>query len=548
MKKIISLLLVLVMAFTIQMPASAFELRLSGGDVPVVTIYGDGEPIYSKDGTEKIFHFSEIVDQLMSSAKDSLGESLVNMLKPFFVDGIAKDNWDSFYAVLEQEMSRIFAKSRYSDDGENINGSDVHPDRRKKMEELAARDAKKVNGEYYYRDYQFWYDWRQDPYKTADEFHSYIEAIKVTTGKPKVSVIARCLGTSVIMAYIDKYGTGSLHGISFDGSIAAGAEIVSEIISGKSDVDLTALNRMLNDLNNDGTVGLDSFILATIDLLARTLNAVGFDLEETAAHKKLAAGVFAAGSRATFFTWPGYWALVSPEDYDDAITGVFGPEGSAERVKYAKLIEKVDKYQKNVSRRMETLLKGAEADGVKIGIIAKYGYQIAPVIESKDMVADQYVTVEKASFGATTTTVYDTFSDEYIAKRVAEGKGKYISPDKHIDASTCIFPDYTWFTKGISHSNWTSLESALLFQVVTADEQLTIDDFDLTQFIMYDKETGNGYPMTEENCNTEPWEADKNYDRPENIIGKIIAFFKSFVNWIKELFGFASDLVQEKTK
>ena len=66
--------------------------------------------------------------------------------------------------------------------------------------------------------------------------------------------------------------------------------------------------------------------------------------------------------------------------------------------------------------------------------------------------------------------------------------------------------------------------------------------------MVYDVATATASPMTEENCNTEPWEADKNYDRPENIIGKIIAFFKSFVNWIKELFGFASDLVQEKTK
>ena len=545
MKKLISLLLVLVMAFTLVMPAAAFDLRLTGGDVPVITIYGDGEPLYNADGTEKIFHFSEIVDQLMSSAKDSLGESLINMVKPFFAEGLAKDEWDNFYAVLEQEMSRIFAKSRYSDDGENIDGSDVHPDRRKQMAEFADRDAKVVNGEYHYRDYQFWYDWRQDPYKTADEFAAYIEAIKTKTQKPKVAVIARCLGTSVLMAYIDKYGTGSLHGISFDGSVAAGAELVSEMISGKSDIDLTALNRMLSDLKNDGTMGLDSFVLATVDLLARTLTAVGFDLEETAAHKKLAAGVFAAGSRATFFTWPGYWALVTPEDYEAALTGVFGPEGSAERVKYAGLIKKVDNYHKNVVCEMDNLLQAAAEDGVKIGIIAKYGYQIAPVIESKDMVADQYVTVEKASFGATTTTIYDRFSDEYIAEKAKTGDDKYISPDRHIDASTCLFPKYTWFTKGISHSTWTDLESALLFQVVTADEQLTIDDFDLSQFIMYDKETGNGYPMTKDNCDIEPWNTDKSYDRPANILEKLVALAKAFVNWIKEFFAFTGRLTEK---
>ena len=546
MKKLLSLLLVLVMAFTLVMPAAAFDIVTTGSDVPVVTIYGDGEPLYDTEGN-KIFHFKEIVNQLMDSAKDSLGESLVNMIKPFFVDGIGNDNWDSFYAVLEQEMSRIFAKSRYSNDGENIDGSDVHPDRRNTMKEFVSRDSAKVNdtGSYHARDYQFWYDWRQDPYKTADEFNQYIKDIKEITGKPKVSVLARCLGTSVLMAYIDKYGTADLHGIAFDGSIAAGAEIVSEMISGKSDVDLTALNRMLSDLNNDGSVGLDAFLLATLDLVAKGLTSVGFDLEETDIHKKLAPGVFAAASRATFFTWPGYWALVTPEDYEDALTGVFGPEGSAERVKYAKLIEKIEYYQMNVTREMETLLKNAEKDGVKIGIIAKYGYQIAPVIESKDMVADQYVTVEKASFGATTTTIYDKFSDEYIAEKAKTGDDKYISPDRHIDASTCIFPDYTWFTKGISHSTWTDVETSLLYQVITADKQLTIDDFDCSQFIMYDNATGTAYAMTEENCDVEPWNTDKSYDRPETTKEKLVSLAKALLNWVKEFIGFVGRMIEK---
>ena len=545
MKKIVSLLLVVVMAFTIVMPVTAIDLRTNGSDIPVIAIYGDGEPLYDTEGN-KIFHFKEIVNQLMSSAKDSLGESLVNMLKPFVVDGVIKDEWDNFYAVLEQEMGRIFAASRYDKNGENINGSDIHPDRRKTMAEYANRDTEKLNGSYYFRDYQFWYDWRQDPYKTADEFNAYIKAIKKTTGKPKVSVLARCLGTSVLMAYIDKYGTDDLHGIAFDGSVVAGAEIVSELISGKSDIDLNALNRMLSDLSNDGTVDLNDFILATVDLVAKSLTSFGFDLEKTAIHEKLAPGVFAAGTRATFFTWPGYWALVTPEDYEDALTGVFGPEGSKERKEYAKLIEKVDYYHKNVTCKLPDLLKNAEKAGVKIGVIAKYGYQIAPVVESKDMVADQYVTVEKASFGATTTTIYDTFSDEYIAEKAKTGDDKYISPDKHIDASTCLFPDYTWFTKGITHSEWTTLETALLFQVITADKQLTINDFDCSQFIMYDKSTGNGYPMTEENCNTEPWNTDKSYDRPENFIEKITALFKSIANWLKEFVAFISETVKEK--
>ena len=77
MKKLISLILVLVMAFTIVMPASAFELRLTGGDVPVVTIYGDGEPLYNADGTV----YGEAVDSVESyiarTAESELNESIM---------------------------------------------------------------------------------------------------------------------------------------------------------------------------------------------------------------------------------------------------------------------------------------------------------------------------------------------------------------------------------------------------------------------------------------------------------------------------------------
>ena len=151
---------------------------------------------------------------------------------------------------------------------------------------------------------------------------------------------------------------------------------------------------------------------------------------------------------------------------------------------------------------------------------------------------DNSTTVEKASFGATTSTVYEPLSDEYIAERVAQDKGKYISPDKRIDASTCFFPDSTWFTKGITHSKWTDFETSVLFRVVTADRQLTIDDFEYTQFVVYDNETETAYPMTEENCNTESWEANKNLDRPDSDVGLYFSWLKSFITWIIEFVNF----------
>lgn len=538
MKKIVSVLLITVMLFAFSAPAFAAEYEVGKSPIPVVTIYGDGEPIYDAEKKVKLFQFNEILNMLGGSEEGALGEATVNVLTPFLVEGILNDEWDNYYAALEKEIGEIFTEVRYDENGENWNGSGISQLATDVQNSQLSRDAKDANGHYMYYDYHFFYDWRQDPMKTADEFHAYVEKVKELTGANKVAIIARCLGTSVVMAYLQKYGTDSVHGVSFNGSVAAGGEIISEPISGKFVLDVNAINRMISDFETIGWFGLDSFITSSIDLAAKALAATGFELSETEIYGKLVQGVTSALALSTFFTWPGYWALVCEDDFDDALYYVFGDENSEKRETYKNLITKIEDYHYNVMCNIDSIFDELKANDVKVGVIAKYGFQLAAIAESRDYVADQFATVNKASFGATTGTVYEDLSDEYIAARVAEGKGKYISPDKKIDASTCAFPDSTWFTKGITHSKWTDFETSVLLKVVTADTQLTIDDFEYTQFVVYDNETETAYPMTEENCKTEAWEADKKFDRPETQKHTLFAFVFALLNWLVEFFHF----------
>ncbi len=536
MKKIISILLTVVMVFSLAVPALAYNFPnvFSGSDIPVIAIFGDGEAIYDTEGN-KIFHFSEMFSMLGGSEEGAASEAMQNVLKPFLIEGILFDEWDNYYDALGKEIGDIFAEAQYDKNGENPNGSDISKNVRNIMAENLKVDKKLQRGSYYVYDYQFWYDWRQDPLATADEFNEYIKGVKEITGAPKVSIIARCLGTTIVLAYISKYGTDDIHGISFNGSVADGGEIISETISGKFELNLNAINRMLADFNELGMLEMDDFITSSIDLAAKSSELVGFQFEETEIYGKLAQGVTSALALSTFFTWPGYWALVAEEDYEDALLYVFGEEGSEKRQEYALLIEKIENYHNNVTKEIWNIMQELKDNNIIVGVIAKYGFQIAPVIESCDTIGDQFASVTRASFGATTTTVYDTFSEEYIEVRRAEGKERYISPDKHVDASTCFFPDSTWFTKGITHSKWTDFETSLLYQVITADRQLTINDFDCTQYIVYDSDTNTVEPMTEENCNTEAWLTDKSYDKPQTFIGKIVAYFKALTSWFRDL-------------
>ena len=171
-------------------------------------------------------------------------------------------------------------------------------------------------------------------------------------------------------------------------------------------------------------------------------------------------------------------------------------------------------------------------------VVSKYGVQMIPTCESADLVGDQIASLYRSTFGATTSTVLTTLSDEYIEKQTNAGLGKYISPDKQVDASTCFWPDNTWFIKGVTHSDWTSFENNLTYTVITADRQYTINDFtDCGQYmvaipqrdedgnIKYGRD-GSSYmyadyvEMTVDNCHVEAWADD--VDAEKNGITKFV--------------------------
>lgn len=551
MKKLISAVLIIATIFGCSAVAFAgVDANESHSQIPVIRISGDGEALYDPDGN-KIFHYKDVAklvkgDSESGTDNSEMYKAMAENLLPAIVKGAVTDNWDDMYAALEEEISKIFANSLLDENGNVTNGSGLSEKRKEEMAKKRAYDQKGPKGFYAWEDYWFHYDWRLDPMETADEFNSFVKDIKASTGCEKVGIMATCLGTNIVMAYVAKYGVEDIQGIGIDGSVVGGAEILSETICAKFDVAPVAVARLLRDVEGLGMFSMDAFITETIDMLVQTGTLEGIiSTTENLLYDKLIAGATSALALSTFYTWPNYWACVCPEDYEDAKYYVFGEEGSAKREKYAGLIAKLDAYDAAVRQRVPELLQSIKDGGANLGVISKYGFQMIPICATSDAISDQFASVPRTSFGATTSTVYDTLSDEYIAQRVAEGKGKYISPDKQIDASTCMFPDYTWFVKGSSHSDWTSYELKIMLEVATADRQLTIEDFPYTQFFVYYDNINEAEPMTEENCHTEFWTADESIDKPANVFEQMKVSFDAIIRWLKALFVFISEKIAE---
>lgn len=549
MKKIVSVLLTLCLVLSCVPVALAVE-PIEVCDDPVIYIAGDSGRIYYDNDT-KYFSIDDVFGLIDGNGtedvdkKSKIYETTAKILLPFILEGIAFDKWDNYYAAVENEIGEMFAPVVLDENGNVPAGSDCGIGNVNKVDRIRkmTTDLADANGKYGERTYQYSYDWRLDPIELADDLHEYIEGVKKATGRDRVSITTKCLGTNVVLAYINKYGTDSIKGLGIDVATSNGADFLSGIVSGDFTIDGGALVRLANDLENSGNISVHPLIKATVELLSNTgvLNTLTATARKLI-YAKIEYGIISALGTSTMMTFPCYWALVTTEDFDSALDYVFGKEGSKKREKYAGLIEKVTFYNETIKKHVNDILRSTQVPGkdgkkVNLCIITKYGTQMLPVTKSHSgVVGDYYVSANKSSFGATTSTIYDTLSDEYIAQRIAQGKGKYISPDKQIDASTCLYPDYTWFIKGCEHGFFPWDETKLLLTVMDADRQLTIDDFHWTQYMVFDYATRTCSTMTEENCHNESWKADEKLEKPQTKAERLISFLRSILNWFKTLF------------
>ena len=546
MKKIISVLLTVLMILPLALPASAQKINPeeSKSQIPVIRILGDGEPMYDAEGN-RLFHIRSMFNESGEETEEEKGDnaelyaSVINVLMPFLIDGLLNDEWDAYYENLQKEIGELTGDAKLDCNGNPVEGTGISETRQKFMDYASTHNKKGSKGYYGLYDYHFWYDWRLDPLESADKLHTYIQAVKKVTKCNKVAINASCIGTIVTTAYVKKYGVSDIQGIGYTGSLANGAEILSESISGKFDTNSAAINRILMDSAYLGIFNFGDFINTTIDMVLATgvIDFLEKDIRDNL-YNKLVYGVTSALALSTFYTYPSYWAAVSAEDYEDALVHVFGENYADPDHEYAGLIKKIENYNVEVRQQFPEIIKSISAGGANFAAIAKYGFQILPICKSYDAVSDQFVSVKRASFGATTSTIYEPLEESYILSRQQLGFGKYISPDKQIDASTCIYPDYTWFVKNSSHSEYTDYEKKLLYDVSTADRQLTVEDFPWSQFMVYDYDTDTMVAMTEENCNTEQWQADEEVDNQSNFFKVLTNFIKKLLNWFKQLFSF----------
>ncbi|MGN0448548.1 MAG: hypothetical protein ACI4GC_08390 [Acutalibacteraceae bacterium] len=546
MKKVISVVLSFIIIICAIAPAAVAADSTVNSSVPVIYIAGDSGPLAYDNGTKQ-FTIGDMLNIFKNSDDDSISEAAFNILLPFLIQGIAFDEWDGYYDAVYKEFSDVFKPILLDENGNPNTDCDIPQWQKDEMARAKYENRVNPDGTYREKAYYFYYDWRLDPIELADRLNAYIEDVKAATGSDKVSLTVKCLGSNTVLSYVNKYSTDSLKGVGIDVSTSMGADFMSGMLCGEFGVDGNSISRFLTDYSerDDFYSEIVPFVTSTINLLESVgvIDKLG-EVARAELYSKIEYGIISALALSTYMTFPGYWAVVKADDFDKALNYVFGEEGSEKRIQYKGLIDKITYYNDTVKKNVYPIMQKLADGGVNLCIVAKYGMQMVPTIKDGSVLADDYVSVYNASFGATTSTVYDTLSEEYIANQVERGLGRYISPDKQIDASTCLFPDYTWFFKGVDHGNYIRQEANLIMTVMDADRQLTVDDFDLTQYIVYDNATGVAEAMTEENCHNEYWTADEKVDRPQTEVEKFYSKMLNLIKWLTEFFKMFSAIIK----
>ncbi len=554
MKKIISCLLVFSLVFVFIAPVASAETQR----LPIVYIRGNGEPLYDSEGNLLVtgldnvsFGDDSAEGEDADVTKDKIVEAAVNILKPFVLEGMLFDEWDNYGKAIYDELAPLFGENVGLDENGNPkNGTGVDKAKLANSEKN-AKSAWNYNNN---RDYEFCFDWRLSPYDHVDRLHQYVLDIMAATGKKQVNMYGRCLGGGLLMAYLERYGhLGHVKNVMFVDILSNETTVISKAMSGKVEFDAAHLENYMAQLDFCGRVNqgqgfvfsdiLNEIVFKTMDFFNQInvtdelLNGVEHLYSQL--YQALIPAIMHASGMATQVN---YWTCVAEDDMDRALLLMFGEEGSELREKYAGLIDKILYYREHVSSDLTGFYDGLRENGIHFGFYAKYGFLNAPFTEEAYLPCDALVSLTHATFGATTAPVGRTLTDEYIASRVKEGYGKYISADKTIDLSTAYSPDTTWILKNAHHDVSTPVYG-VIYEFLNGTNE-TVDTLTSgCQFMIYDYDSGKASEMTEDNCGDLAFmhKAPKK-SNPFSILTAFFEFISMLIDVISGLFDGSLDL------
>lgn len=479
--------------------------------VPLVTVSAQGEnerlypTIYIHGFMAKDVYMNPDdpdSDTAWPLASDSIKTTVVEALPVLAKFALTKD-WDTFGAELSDVFAKLFAPVCCDTNGDVSNGTGVR---------FPYPEKEEVNAEGMY---SFDYDWRLDPLVIADQLNEYIDYILEASGSDKVNLICHSFGGVVTMSYLALYGNEKIAGVCFFASAPYGERYNGEMMSGNIGVAGEGLTEYLKGMLSDNDYNyLISFALDVLNMsgiLEPICACANYTID------KILPIAAAEAVLPLFANWLPIWSMVPDEYLDGAMDYVFGNVYKDED--RSVIISRIEEFNEKVRSKREEILADLNENAHLI-IISGYGLSTVPLILNWQCESDDTIDTKNTSFGATVAPYGETLGEDYLAKAKAE----YISPEKNIDASTCQYPEQTWFIHNMKHTASNDCLDEMMLTLLRSEEQPTVNTYaQYPRFLEFSEQDDTVLPHTE----AQP---------PLTFLQKLINAFKDIIKLIASLF------------
>ncbi len=478
MKKIVSIFLAVILTFSVSAASfSSYATDKCGcSNTPIVYVTGFAmTDLVANPGTDE-------QHKVFVPESKTIISAVAKLVIPAVMLRITGD-YESFARSLSAILNEALKDAACDDSGEPLN------------ETVDVSFRVGPMAEHGYRmDNRFNYDWREDVFDIAAELNDYIEKTKELTRHDKVVLKAESMGGAVVMTYLKQYGSGSVDTVIMQSSAFNGITLVGGLFTGDINIKTeSVMNYIANFIegNDSTTVFLRSLFYA---LLAAVLSPVCGELDT----------VFTKGKdilyedclRDLFGNLAGVWTFVPNEYYEQA------KEYMLDDTENAALIKKLDAYHYGVMDSTKQILDEAISGGMKLAIISNYGKAAVPVLSDDGYQSDFLIDTARTSLGATCADFGKTLGDGYT-QSVADGHD-HVSCDNAVDASTCMYPEYTWFIKDMMHTWYTTGYYDFTWQLAQYGSQPTVRSLEAyPQFLYNDQVNKLLVPLTSENTDTQ---------------------------------------------
>ncbi len=488
-KKILSVTLALVMAVV----ALAMPIGAAGAVAPLVIVDGFASTkLYKNVGT---------ADEELVFSEDILGELIKNVgmafIKGWISYGTADKDYAAFAAQFLPVVNKYLEPIGFNPDGTPVDATVGFHQQTEPMSAYSGEEADfgKIAIEYaelYGEDYvyNFRYDWRLSPVENGILLNDFIDTVKYQTGSQQVNIVAISLGSNVVLSYLDYFGGTSVNNLTFVSPAWQGTGLAGSIATGDIAINAFTLeNFLVQAANGSFTTHATAFALAFMATYEDLTHEYIEDIDEVV--QGIVPELYPNTVYPLISGMPAFWALVPEEDYEAGKANIY--KDNAIDADYEILI---DEYN-DIQGRAKAIIDSAMAQGMCFSIAAGYNCQMYPVNEDYES-TDTVIETKYMTGGATCANYMQAHDDwgTVYSQKINDGHN-HLSWDAKVDASTGMYPDYTWYFKNMQHMDFNKKKdngeyynnglAEFIVWLVSFDGQPTVytDTAEHPQFVLY---------------------------------------------------------------